>query len=106
MQHETGYAVDRRAGEDRRLQAADTRTMDERQLAGERRSNADRRSGLDRRQVSASSLEDMGCQIQSAIGLEDKLKILGRMISELASNLAAIERRIRVIQQNTAQLRQ
>jgi hypothetical protein len=74
----------------------DTRSVEEQRLVG------DRRSGIDRRSASVSSVEELARQVQKAQGLEQKLDLLARMTLEIASALSAIERRIRVIQRNTA----
>jgi hypothetical protein len=82
--------VDRRSG-------VDTRSPEERQRMGERR------SGLDRRQTMPShGAAGFAQQALDASAVEQKLDLLARATVEIASALAEIERRIRAIQQNTA----
>ena len=101
MNDERRLGTDRRSGQDRRTEV-DIRSADERQLAGERRSGMDRRSRLERRQTGVSAVEYLACQVQNAVGVDQKLDFLAKAMLELASGLAEIERRVRVIQQNTA----
>jgi hypothetical protein len=82
--------VDRRSG-------ADTRSPEERQRMGERR------SGLDRRQTMPSpGAAGFAQQALDASAVEQKLDLLARATVEIAAALAEIEGRIRAIQQNTA----
>jgi hypothetical protein len=83
--------VDRRNG-------VDTRSPEERQRMGERR------SGLDRRQTMPflPGAAGFAQQVLGASAVEQKLDLLARATVEIASALAEIERRIRAIQQNTA----
>jgi hypothetical protein len=81
--------VDRRSG-------VDTRSEEERLRFGERR------SGLDRRQTTASRPEDYARQALQAASVEEKINCLAQAILGMATSLAAIERRIRVVQQNTS----
>ena len=82
--------VDRRSG-------VDTRSPEERQRMGERR------TGLDRRQTMPSTgAAGFAQQALDASAVEQKLDLLARATVEIASALAEIERRIRGIQQNTA----
>jgi len=85
----TRSLIDRRSG-------VDTRSVEEQQRVGERR------SGLERRQITAPSAEDFARQASQASSVEDKLNLLALAVVELAAALAGIERRIRVVQKNTA----
>lgn len=80
--------VDRRSG-------VDTRSAEERLRVGERR------SGLDRRQTTASTPEEHARQALQATSVEEKLNSLAQAMIGMAAALVAIERRIRVVQQNT-----
>jgi hypothetical protein len=104
MTEEQRSGIDRRSGEDRR-NGVDSRPLEEQRLIGERRSNFDRRSGPERRQAGASPVENFAQQVQCTQGVEQKLDLLGRAMSELISSVAEIDRRIRSIQQNTARNR-
>ena len=79
-----------------RRSGVDTCPVEEQQRVGERR------SGLDRRQTSISAAEELCWQVQNTRSLEEKINVLARATFEIAAALAAIERRIRVIQRNTA----
>jgi hypothetical protein len=81
--------IDRRSG-------VDTGSVEELQRVGERR------SGLDRRQTTAPSAEDFARQALQTTSVEDKLNLLALAVVGLAATLAGIERRIRVVQKNTA----
>jgi hypothetical protein len=81
--------ADRRSG-------VDTRSEEERQRVGERR------SGLDRRQITASRPEDYARQALQAASIEEKINCLAQAIHGMAVSLTAIERRLRVVQQNTS----
>ena len=81
--------VDRRSG-------IDTRSAEERQRIGERR------SGLDRRQTGASTPEEHARQALQAGSMEEKIDCLAQAILGMAATVAAIERRLRVVQQNTS----
>ena len=81
--------IDRRSG-------LDTRSVEEQQRVGERR------SGLDRRQTTASTAEDYARQALQATSVDEKLNFLARAMIGMAAAPAGIERRIRVVQRNTA----
>jgi hypothetical protein len=81
--------VDRRNG-------VDTRSAEERQRIGERR------SGLDRRKTTPSTPEDHARQALQAASIEEKINCLAQAMLGMAAALAAIERRIRVVQQKTS----
>jgi hypothetical protein len=85
----TRSLIDRRSG-------VDSRSVEEQQRVGERR------SGIDRRQTTAPSAEDFARQVSQATSVEDKLNLLALAVVGLAATLAGIERRIRVVQKNTA----
>jgi hypothetical protein len=96
MTHNAGPAniihteVERRSGED-------ARPVEEQQRIGERR------SGLDRRQTpTISAAAELSREVQNTPSLEEKIDLLARATFEIATALASIERRIRVIQRNTA----
>jgi hypothetical protein len=95
MTHDVGQENVIHSGVERRS-GIDTRPLEEQQRIGERR------SGLDRRQTSISAAEELSRQVQSTRSLEEKIDLLARATFEIAAALAAIERRIRVIQRNTA----
>jgi hypothetical protein len=95
MTHDVGQVNGIHSGVERRS-GIDTRPVEEQQRIGERR------SGLDRRQTSISAAEELSRQVQSTRSLEEKIDLLARATLEIAAALAAIERRIRVIQRNTA----
>jgi hypothetical protein len=95
MADDAGQANVLRSGVDRRS-GIDTRPIEERQRIGERR------SGLDRRQTNTCAAEELCQQIQTSQSLEEKIDLLARATFEIAAALASIERRIRVIQRNTA----
>ena len=84
----TRSLIDRRSG-------VDTRSVEEQQRVGERR------SGLDRRQTTAPSAEDFARQALQVGSVEDKLNLIALAVVGLAATLAGIERRIRVVQKNT-----
>jgi hypothetical protein len=73
----------------------DTRSVEEQQRVGERR------SGLDRRQTTAPSAEDFARQALQVGSVEDKLNLIALAVVGLAATLAGIERRIRVVLKNT-----
>jgi hypothetical protein len=81
--------IDRRSG-------VDTRSVQEQQRVGERR------SGLDRRRTPASTAEDYARQALQASSVDEKLNFLARAVIEMAASLTGIERRIRLVQKNTA----
>ena len=74
----------------------DTRSVEEQKRVGERR------SGLDRREAISSSAEDYARQALQADSVEEKLNFLACAVIGMAAALAGIERRIRVVQKNTA----
>jgi len=86
----TNSFVDRRSG-------VDTRSPEERQRMGERRSGFDRRQAMP-----LPGAAGFAQQALDASAVEQKLDLLARATVEIASALAEIERRIRGIQQNTA----
>jgi len=94
MTHDAGQANIIHSGVERRS-GVDTRPVEEQRQVGERR------SGLDRRQT-ISAAEELFRQLQNTRSLEEKIDLLARATFEIASALATIERRIRVIQRNTA----
>jgi len=94
MTHDDGQANIIHSGVERRS-GVDTRPVEEQRQVGERR------SGLDRRQT-ISAVEELSRQVQNTRSLEEKIDLLARATFEIASALSAIERRIRVIQRNTA----
>jgi hypothetical protein len=82
--------VDRRSG-------VDTRSPEEQQRMGERRSS------LDRRQMMPWPAEaGFAQQALEASTVEQKLDLLARATAGIAATLVELERRIRAIQQNTA----
>jgi hypothetical protein len=101
MKDETQCGIDRRWGVDRRTEV-DTRSVEEQRLLGERRLKTDRRSGLEQSQTNALSVEHFVHHAQIACGAEQKLDFLAGAMLKLASTLAEIERRLKLIQTNTA----
>ncbi len=81
--------VDRRSG-------VNIRSVEEQQRVG------GRRSGLDQRQTTVSTADDYAHQALQAASVEEKLTLLAQAMLGMAAALAGIERRIRLIQQNTA----
>jgi hypothetical protein len=81
--------VERRSG-------VDIRSVEEQKRVGERR------SGLDRRQTLASSAEDYARRALQAGSLDEKLNLLAQAVMGMAASLAGIERRMKLVQKNTA----
>lgn len=104
MADETWSGLDRRSGEDRRS-GVDTRPAEERRVVGERRSGSDRRSDRLLSQTTISSAEHFVEQALEAHSAEQKLDCLARAMLQLVSSVIEIERRIKFVQQNTANRR-
>ena len=68
----TRSLIDRRSG-------VDTRSVEEQQRVGERRSR------IDRRQTTAPSAEDFARQVSQATSVEDKLNLLALAVVGLAT---------------------
>jgi hypothetical protein len=81
--------VERRSG-------VDIRSVEEQKRVGERR------SGLDRRQTIVSSAEDYARRALQASSIDEKLNFLAQAVMGMAASLAGIERRMKLVQKNTA----